>query len=71
MPQLLGLALIGAGVLAGYRAFRFAADRLREEMEKHAGKDAAGDAGAPSGGVKDLGALEFDPASGVYRPRHH
>jgi hypothetical protein len=72
MPQLLGLALIGAGVIAGYRAYRFAADRVREEMERRARAEAEAAArDHQSGPLKDLGALELDPQTGVYRPRAH
>lgn len=68
MPQLLGLALLGAGVLAGYRAFRHAAQRMREELDR-AADSAQSERPAEAGAIKDLGALELDPKSGVYRPR--
>lgn len=64
MPQVIALALLGAGVYAGYRwltraAREIAAQAQRsEEMRQEA-----------SGRIeKNLGALEYDPASGVYRP---
>ena len=62
MPQLLGLALLGAGVIAGYRAVRRLADSVRTELDR-----AAAEHGERQ--IKDRGALELDPASGVYRPR--
>jgi hypothetical protein len=63
MPQLVILALVGAGLYAGYRWFtrttkEIAAEirRTEDELRQRAHV------------VKDLGALEYDPASGVYRP---
>ena len=68
MPQLFALALLGAGAVAGYRwlsrqldAAKSAAERAEAELRKAA--DAA------TGQPKDLGALELDVATGVYRPR--
>jgi predicted negative regulator of RcsB-dependent stress response len=68
MPQLIALALIGAGAVAGYRWFsrqmvsaRVAAERAEAELRRAA--EAA--AGAP----KDLGRLELDAATGMYKPR--
>jgi type II secretory pathway component PulJ len=66
MPQLIALTLVGAGLYAGYRWFsratrEVAADmqRAQDEMRRRA-----------TGGIfeKDMGRLEFDPVSGVYRP---
>ena len=65
MPQLLGLALLGAGVFAGYRAARRLADRMRADLDRAAATAAE----HRDRQIKDRGALEFDPASGVYRPR--
>jgi hypothetical protein len=65
MPQLIVLALLGAGFYAGYRwvvrskevvaEMRRAEDELRRRS---------------AGGAleKDMGALEYDSATGVYRP---
>lgn len=69
MPQVLALVLAGAGLYAGYKwvsrslaeAQRMARVReaeLREAMARGRGSS-----------PKDLGTLEFDPATGVYRPR--
>jgi hypothetical protein len=68
MPQLAILALVGAGVYAGYRWLvhatrEIAAEARRAEDELRA--RAAGPA------IQDMGALEYDPASGVYRPKGH
>ena len=66
MPQLFALALVGAGLYAGYRWFTRATQqitaevrRTQDELRRHA-----------NGGIleKDMGTLEYDPASGVYRP---
>ena len=68
MPQLIALALLGAGAVAGYRWFsrqmvaaRAAAERAEAELRRAA--DMAG------GQPKDLGALEWDASAGVYKPR--
>lgn len=69
MPQLIALALIGAGAYAGFKwiskqmqAANAAAADAAEQMRR-AAEQAAG--GAP----KDLGRLEWDAKSGVYKPR--
>lgn len=69
MPQVFALLIAGAGIYAGLkwisravadaqRTARLKEAALREAMARREG-------GAP----KDLGTLEFDPATGVYRPR--
>jgi len=64
VPHVIALALLGAGLYAGYRWLaRTASDmgalpRPQDELWQQS-----------KGPIeKDLGALEFDPASGVYRP---
>jgi hypothetical protein len=65
VPQVIALALLGAGLYAGYRwlarsAGEIVADirRAEDELKQKA-----------TGRIeKDLGALEYDAASGVYRP---
>ena len=65
MPQLIAAALLGAGIIAGLR--------LVQRWAAAAGA-AAADIDRPQSGpqsqieAKDLGALEFDPKSGVYKP---
>jgi len=64
MPQLVVVALVGAGLYAGYRWFartseRLAAEVRRTEDELRRRAQVA---------VKEMGTLEYDPASGVYRP---
>ena len=64
MPQVIALALLGAGLYAGYRWLARAAGDIaaRNERAKDPPRHARGRI------EKDLGALEYDPASGVYRP---
>jgi hypothetical protein len=65
VPHVIALALLGAGVYAGYRWLARAASDIGAEMrrsEAELGKK------APGRIEKDLGALEYDPSSGVYRP---
>lgn len=64
MPHVVALVLLGAGVYAGYRAFMRAAGRMRDELER-----VEAEVRPPVVVEKDLGVLEYDPASGVYRPR--
>ncbi len=68
MPQLIALAILGAGVAAGYRwvskqmeAAREAADRAEAELKRAAE--------ATTGQPKDLGELEWDAVAQVYKPR--
>jgi hypothetical protein len=65
VPQLMVLALVGAGIYAGYRWFwrpaRMVAAEVRragEEIQRASGRTLE----------KDMGRLEYDPISGVYRP---
>jgi hypothetical protein len=66
MPQLIVVALVGAGFYAAYRWMTRASEaitgelrRAEEELRQR----------TPDGRIeKNLGRLEYDPASGVYRP---
>ena len=68
MPQLVGLMVVGAGLYAAYRAIGRMAQRVsaevvraEEELRRRAGN---------SGEIeKDLGALDWDEAQQVYRPK--
>jgi len=65
MPQLVALAVVGAGLFAGYRWLS------RVAGQAAAGVRAAEDEMRRRASVEEprnLGALEFDPASGTYRP---
>lgn len=66
VPQIFALALVGAGLYAGYRWLSKASQHVTadvrtadEELRRRA-------AGALE---KDMGVLEYDPATGVYRPK--
>ncbi len=68
MPQLVVLALLGAGAVAGYRWFSrqlSAANDAAVQAEAEMRRAAAQATGQP----KDLGQLELDPVNGVYRPK--
>lgn len=65
MPQLVIVALLGAGLYAGYRYVAATAQRMADEARR-AQEDLMRQA---SGAVeKNLGKLEYDPATGVYKP---
>jgi hypothetical protein len=67
MPQVIALALLGAGLYAGYRWVTRATREIADQMQR---ADEALRQEANTGRIeKNLGALEYDPASGVYRPR--
>jgi hypothetical protein len=69
MPQLFALAIVGAGLYAGYRWFMRTTEALKAEVQR-----AHDELEARSRGMvlpKDMGELEYDPANGVYRPKRH
>ena len=65
MPQVIALALLGAGLYAGYRWFTRTTREIAAQMQR-AEEELRQEAGIAL--EKNLGALEYDPASGVYRP---
>jgi hypothetical protein len=66
MPQVIALALLGAGLYAGYRWVTRATREIADQMQR---AEEALRQQANSGHVeKNLGTLEYDPAAGVYRP---
>ena len=70
MPQFIGLVLIWGACIAGYKTVRHIAGRMTAEAERAAREAQRNHAGtAGEAGIKDLGALELDPNSGVYKPR--
>lgn len=72
MPQVFGLVLIGAGVIAGIKALQNIAQRVSEEMQRQADvvrQNEEARRAAEGASAKDLGRLELDPQSGVYKPR--
>jgi hypothetical protein len=66
VPQLLVVAMLGAGLYAGYRWLARASRQMVEELQRAQDDMQRRTAGAVI--EKDLGALEYDPATGVYRP---
>ncbi len=68
MPQVIALVIAGAGLYAGWkwvsRAVSDAQDALKR-AETEANRREAMARGTP----KDLGSLDYDPQTGVYRPR--
>ncbi|MFA5948933.1 MAG: hypothetical protein WC807_01475 [Hyphomicrobium sp.] len=67
MPQVVAIMIAGAGLYAGFkwvsRLVSQAKDAARN-MEEQAER-----ARTAARGPKDLGALEYDQETGVYRPR--
>ena len=68
MPQLVVLALLGAGAVAGYRWFSKALSAANDAAV-HAEAQMRAAAAQASNQPKDLGKLELDPVNGVYRPK--
>jgi hypothetical protein len=66
MPQLLLLALIAAGLYAGYRWLTRPAREIAAEIRRT--EDELRTRAAAATIEKDMGRLEYDPVSGVYRP---
>jgi hypothetical protein len=68
VPQLIALALVGAGLYAGYRWFTRTAKEIAVEVQR-----THDELRRSAGGIleKDMGRLEYDPATGVYRPVRH
>ncbi len=65
MPQVVAAVLIGAGIAAGFKWIAKEMARAAEEARvAHERMGRRNVATAP----KDLGALEWDAKSGVYRP---
>ena len=67
MPQLIVVALIGAGVYAAYRWMRQASEAITAELNR--AEDDLQRRTAGGRVEKDLGRLEYDAATGVYRPQ--
>ena len=64
MPQLIALALVGAGIYAAGRMLGRAFGQLANELKRAEAAARAGRTGEP----KDLGKLVFDPQTGTYMP---
>ena len=66
MPQLAVLALFGAGLYAGYKVLTRVSGQIAAELKRAEQELKRRAEGSPA--AKDLGRLEFDPRSGVYKP---
>jgi hypothetical protein len=68
MPQLVGLVVVGAGLYAAYKALGRMAQRVAVDVKR--AEDELRRRAAGAGALeKDLGALEWDEAQQVYRPK--
>ncbi len=65
VPQFFVLALVGAGLYVGYRWLTQATQQITVDV-RTAEDELRRRASAAL--EKDMGALEYDPATGVYRP---
>jgi hypothetical protein len=68
VTQLIALALVGAAVYAGYRWLWRPARLIVAEVRR--AEDGFRRAAAGRAYAKDMGRLEYDPRTGVYRPTH-
>jgi len=68
VPQFVVLALVGAGLYAGYRWLSHAAQEITADVRRREDELRRRATGVLE---KDMGALEYDPATGVYRPKGH
>jgi hypothetical protein len=69
MPHVFALVIAGAGLYAGYKWASRALAEAQQAARKREAELREAMAQNGRGGPKDLGTLEFDPQSGVYRPR--
>jgi hypothetical protein len=68
MPQLIAVFVAGAGIYAGLKWLSKVLEQQARMAARHA--EELRQRSAEKGRVpKDLGTLEYDPESGVYRPR--
>ena len=68
MPQLVGLMVVGAGLYAAYKAIGRIAQQVSEQMTR-ADDELNRRTAEVRISEKDLGALEWDEAQQVYRPK--
>jgi len=66
MPHVIILALLGAAAYAGYRLLARASREIAAELRRR--QEEVERASAPLPVERDLGSLEYDATSGVYRP---
>ncbi|MEL6375197.1 MAG: hypothetical protein AAFR04_14655 [Pseudomonadota bacterium] len=67
LPQVLALAVVGAGVFLGYRWLAHRSGRLAQDVKK--ARDAFTRRTQERPLEKDLGTLERDPETGEFKPR--
>jgi hypothetical protein len=67
MPHLIMVALIGTGLYAAYRWIKQASDAITTELSQ--AEDERSSRAAAGRIEKNLGNLEYDAATGVYRPQ--
>ncbi|MGD9670419.1 MAG: hypothetical protein AB7U75_15485 [Hyphomicrobiaceae bacterium] len=69
MPQFLVLMLAGAGAIAGARWAARQLDRMAAEARRVAEEAERQAQAARSSAARNLGTLEYDAATGQYRPK--
>lgn len=69
MPQVFALVMAGAGIYAGIKWFSRLVTEAQEAALRHEQEMRARAQDGVAAAAKDLGQLERDPATGVYRPR--
>ncbi len=69
MPQFLVVLLAGAGVIAGARWAGKQFEKLAAEARRMADEAERQAEAARSAQARDLGKLEYDAATGQYRPK--
>lgn len=67
MPQVLALAVVGAGLYAGLRWVSRQVERMHAEARR--AEEEIRRRAATAREPRDLGPLEYDEVNGVYRPR--
>jgi hypothetical protein len=68
MPPFIALVLAGAGLYAGYKLMTKLVEQAQRESPAEVDRRRR-ETAAAKGGPKDLGELEWDSASGAYKPR--
>jgi type II secretory pathway component PulJ len=68
MPQVVLLAAIGGALYAGYRALARVSEAMTAELRRTEEAAARRRTDSDATAARDLGTLEFDPSSGVYKP---
>jgi hypothetical protein len=69
MPPLIFAAVIGAGCYAGFKFFSKLVQQAQMPSRSETERVRRQQANAAAGTTRDLGELEWDEKTGVYRPR--